>query len=180
MNVLDQRDEAHCTDSFAMLSKLVLMAVSAESETSLAVSQGLEAKQATLFAWGFRDQRGDKRCPSHATSYRFFWALAGQLGAHEQQLSRWAVAVLESVRVPGAISRIGVAGKQLTGAKRVRRGETARQRLACFVPDLGLRLKQCVVMGAAAKAALKVLAGLPGLEAIPWLFPGDAAFAERP
>ena len=75
MKVLDRRDEKRCEYSFEMLCKLVLMAVSAKSENILAISQWLEDNRAELFELGFRNRQEEKRLPSQATLYRFFWAL---------------------------------------------------------------------------------------------------------
>ena len=98
----------------------------------------------------------------------------------EQYLFQWALCVLDRVRVPGEVIGIGVDGKQVKGSKRQRQGEKARHLLSCFVHDVGLSLKQSAVEGTEAKTAQQVLSSLDGLEALPWLFTGDAAFAERP
>ena len=180
MKVLDKRDEKRCQYSFEMLCKLVLMAISAKPENILAMSQWLEDNQDELFALGFRDRNGEKCLPSQATIYRFFWALEAQIAALEHHLHRWAAEALQTTRKLGEVVRIGVDGKQVIGSKRVRRGEKARALLSCFVHELGISLKQSAAEGDEAKAALKMVAGLQGLEAIPWLFTGDAAFAERP
>ncbi|MCA9839992.1 MAG: ISAs1 family transposase [Trueperaceae bacterium] len=180
MKVLDKRDEKRCQYSFEMLFKLVLMAISAKPENILAMSQWIEDNASDLFALGFKNQRGEERLPSQATLYRFFWALEERIDDLEHQLSRWAIGVLESIRLPGEIIRMGVDGKQVRGSKRVPQGEKAYCLLSCFVHEIGLSLKQCVVTGDEAKAALKLLSSLTGLESMPWLFTGDAAFAERP
>lgn len=180
MKVLDKRDEKRCQYSFEMLTKLVLIAISAKPENILAMSQWLEDNQDELFALGIRDRKGKKCLPAQATVYRFFWALEEQIVALEQHLHGWAAEVLRATREPGEVVRIGVDGKQVIGSKRVRRGEKARALLSCYVHELGLSLKQRAVEGDEAKTALRVIANLQGLEGIPWLFTGDAAFAERP
>ena len=180
MKVLDKRDEKRCQYSFEMLSKLVLMAISAKSENILALSQWLEDNKDSLFALGFRTLKGEQRVPSQATLYRFFWALEERIIELEHHLSRWAFSVLEQRRVSGEMLCIGVDGKQVKGSKRVRQGEKARQLLSYFVHETSIRLKQAAVEGTEAKTAQQLLSSLDGLETLPWLFTGDAAFAERP
>lgn len=180
MKVLDKRDEERCQYSFEMQCKLVLMAISAKSENILAISQWLADNRVELFDLGFRDQRGRKRLPSQATIYRFFWALDERIKALEYHLQRWSAEVLREVRTPGEIVCIGVDGKQVKGSKRPRQGEKARQLLSCFVHDVGLSLSQTSAEGTEAKTAQHLLGNLQGLEGLPWLFTGDAAFAERP
>ena len=180
LKVLDKRDEAHCDYSFEMLMKLVLMAVSAKSENILAVSQWIEDHQESLFALGFRNRRGKKRLPSQATLYRFFWALEERIVELEHHLSQWTFDVLDEVRVPGEMLCLGVDGKQVKGSKRQRQGEKARRLLSYFVHETGMTLKQRATNGTEAKTAQQLLWSLEGLETLPWLFTGDAAFAERP
>lgn len=180
MKVLDKRNEERCQYSFEMQCKLVLMAISAKSENILAISEWLVDNQVELFDLGFRDQRGRKRLPSQATLYRFFWALDEQIKALEFHLQRWSAEVLREVRTPGEIVCIGVDGKQIKGSKRPRQGEKARQLLSCFVHDVGLSLSQTSAEGTEAKTAQRLPDNLQGLEGLPWLFTGDAAFAERP
>lgn len=180
MNVLDRREEKRCQYSFEMLCKLVLMAISAKPENILAMSQWLEDNREALFALGFRDRKGNKCLPAQATLYRFFWALEEQIASLEHHLHSWAAEVLRATREVGEIVRIGVDGKQVIGSKRARRGEKARVLLSCFVHELGLSLRQTEVVGDEAKAAQTLIADLQGLEGVPWLFTGDAAFAERP
>ncbi len=112
--------------------------------------------------------------------YRFFWALEERIAELEHQLQRWSLEVLEEVRTPGELVRIGVDGKQVKGSKRPRRGEKARQLLSCFVHEVGLSLGQTSVEGTEAKTAQQLLASFSGLGRVPWLLTGDAAFAERP
>ena len=180
MKVLDKRDKERCDYSFEMLMKLVLMAVSAKSENILAVSQWVEDHQESLFALGFRNRRGERQLPSQATLYRFFWALEERIVELEHHLHRWACCVLEEVRVSGEMVSIGVDGKQVKSSKRQRQGEKAKQLLSCFVQGVGLSLKQTAVKGTEAGAAQRLLSSLEVLENLPWLFTGDAAFAERP
>ena len=75
---------------------------------------------------------------------------------------------------------VSVDGKQIKGSKRSCRGDKAVQLLSCFVHKLGVTLLQQRVMGDEAVAGKKLLRQLSGLEGIPWLFTGDAAFAEKP
>ena len=129
---------------------------------------------------GFRDLQGQRRLPSQATLYRFFWTLEECIEDLEQHLQRWSVAVLKAVRTPGELICIGVDGKQVRGSKRLRRGERARQLLSCFVHDMGVSLSQTLVSGTEAKTAQRLLRRLPEFDTLPWLLTGDAAFAERP
>ena len=129
---------------------------------------------------GFRDRKGNKCLPAQATLYRFFWALEAPIASLEHHLHGWAAEVLRATRNVGEVVRIGVDGKQVIGSKRVRKGEKARALLSCYVHEIGLSRKQSDVEGDEAKTALKVVASLQGLEGVPWLFTGDAAFAERP
>ena len=75
---------------------------------------------------------------------------------------------------------IGVDGKRVKGSKRQRRGEKANHLLSCFVHRVGLSLKQGSVEGTEAQTAGRLLTDFQGFEGVPWLFTGDAAFAERP
>ena len=179
MKVLDKRDKEQCQYSFEMLSQLVLMAVSAKSENILAVSQWIEDQHENLFALGFRSRQGEKKLPSQASIYRFFWALEEQVKALEYNLNAWASQALSERHQPGEVVCIGVDGKHVIGSKRPRRGEEALL-LSYFVHDLGLSLGQAVVETTEAKTAQKMLGALQGLEHLPWVFTGDAAFAERP
>ena len=160
--------------------KLVLMAVSAKSENILAVSQWIEDHQESLFALGFRNRRAEKRLPSQATLYRFFWALEERIVQLEHHLSQWTFDVLDEVRVSGEMLCLGVDGKQIKGSKRQRQGEKARRLLSYFVHETGMTLKQRATNGTEGKTARQLLCSLEGLETLPWLFTGDAAFAERP
>ena len=179
MKVVDKRNKSRCQYPFEMLTKLVLMAISAKSENIPAISQWLEDQQESLYALGFKNSRGEKHLPSQATLYRFFWALEEQIQDLEHHLCSWASQVLEEVRVPGEILCISVDGKQVKGSKRRRQGEKAQQLLSCFVHNVGLSLKQSAVKSSEAKAAQQILVSLPELD-LPWLLTGDAAFAERP
>ena len=95
-------------------------------------------------------------------------------------MQRWSVAVLEEVRTPGELVCLSADGKQVRGSKRLRQGEKARQLLSYFVHEIGVSLAQTSVKGTEARTAQRLLDHLPGLETLPWLFTGDAAFAERP
>ncbi len=180
IKVIDRRDKARCQYSFEMLFKLVLMVVGAKSENILAISQWLDDQQESLFTLGFRDLRGQRRLPSQATLYRFFWTLEERIEDLEHHLQRWSFAVLSEVRTPGELVCLGIDGKRVRGSKRPRQGEQARQLLSCFIHDVGLSLGQTSVQGTEAKTAQRLLSQLPGLGTLPWLFTGDAAFAERP
>ncbi len=46
--------------------------------------------------------------------------------------------------------------------------------------NVGLSLKQSAIESSEAKTARQMVNSLAGLETLPWLFTGDAAFAERP
>ena len=88
--------------------------------------------------------------------------------------------VLDEVRVSGEMLCLGVDGKQIKGSKRQRQGEKARRLLSYFVHETGMTLKQRATNGTEGKTARQLLCSLEGLETLPWLFTGDAAFAERP
>lgn len=180
MKVMDKRDETRCQYTFEILMKLVLMAIGAKAENILAMSQWLDDHQESLFALGFRDTQGRKRLPAQATLYRFFWALEERIGMLEHHLHGWAFAALKETRTVGEMVCIGVDGKRVKGSKRQRQGEKARHLLSCFVHQVGLCLKQRSVEGSEAQTAGRLLRGMHGLGDIPWLFTGDAAFAERP
>ncbi len=111
MNVLDKGNEGRCQYSFEMLMKLVLMAISAKSENILTISQWLEDHEESLYTLGFKKRQGEKRLPSQATLYRFFWALEEYIKDLEHHLGRWASRVLKEVRIPGEVLCIGVDGK---------------------------------------------------------------------
>ena len=180
VKTLDKRLEERCDYSFEMLAKLVLMAVGAKSENVLAVSQWIHDHQEDMFALGFRDRQGRQRLPSQATVYRFFWRLEQSIEVLERALHQWAADVVKERYQPGEMVRVSMDGKQVRGSKRSRRGDRALHLLSCFVHGLGLTLLQGRVKGDEAVAGKKLLAQLEGLAGIPWLFTGDAAFAERP
>jgi predicted transposase YbfD/YdcC len=98
----------------------------------------------------------------------------------ERLLHQWSVAVLRALRCAGSMVSISVDGKKARASQRSRKGDKAVHLLSCFVHDLGLTLLQGRVTGDEAVAGKKLLAQCDGLDGIPWLFTGDAAFAERP
>lgn len=178
MKALDNRQEARCDYSFEMLLKLVLMAIGAGSQNILAVSHWIQDRQETLFALGFCDRHGRRRLPAQATIYRFFWMLEKRIESLERALQAWATEVLRECRSAGEAIGVGVDGKELRGSKRSRKGEKAVALLSCFVQGWGLTLRQGRVRGDEATAASRLLAQL-GLEGLPWVFTGDAAYTER-
>lgn len=179
MKTLDSRFEPHCSYSFEMLMKLVLMAIGAGSQNVLAISHWLHDQQEALLALGFGDRDGHGRLPSQATVYRFFWMLEDTIDGLERTLHHWAADVLRVSQPAGEVICLSMDGKQLKGSGRSRKGAKAIQLLSCFVHGLGLSLGQERVQSDEAKAAKELLAQLPP-EGLPWIFTGDAAFAERP
>lgn len=180
VKTLDKRKEGQCDYSFEMLTKLVLMAIGAKSENVLSISHWIHDHQESLAALGFCDRRGGQRLPSQATIYRFFWMLEESIERLERALQQWAADVLKVQRQRGEMVRVGMDGKQVRGSKRSRKGDKAVQLLSCFVHNLGLTLLQGRVTGDEAGMGRKLLAQCDGLDGIPWLFTGDAAFAKRP
>lgn len=180
VKTLDKRLEERCDYSFEMLMKSVLMAVGAKSENVLAVSQWIHDHQEIVFEAGLRDKRGHQRLPSQATIYRFFWMLEEGIESLERALHQWACDVLKALNCPGDLVSLSIDGKQVKGSRRSCKGEKAVQLLSCFVHRLGVTLLQRRVAGDEAVAGKKLLMQLDGLEEIPWLLTGDAAFAERP
>ena len=180
VKTLDKRLEERCDYSFETLAKLVLMAVGAKSENVLAVSHWIHDHQEKLFTLGFRDEQGRPRLPSQATIYRFSWILERSIETLERALHQWSTDVLKERHPSSEMVCVSVDGKQIKGSKRSCRGDKAVHLLSCFVHKLGVTLLQQRVMGDEAVAGKKLLSQLSGLEGIPWLFTGDAAFAEKP
>jgi predicted transposase YbfD/YdcC len=158
----------------------VLMAIGAKAENVLAASHWIHDQQDALFALGFRDRHERRRLPSQATLYRFFWMLEANIERLERALHQWAADVLYARRHPGEMVRVGMDGKRVRASKRSRQGDSAVHLLSCFIHSLGLTLLQGRVSGDEAVTGNRLLAQCEGLEGIPWLFTGDAAFAERP
>jgi predicted transposase YbfD/YdcC len=179
LNVGDLRQQGKCEYSLETLWLLTLMAVACRAENVLAVGQWIRHNAEWLLENGFRGRRGEARLPSQATIYRFFWQLEEQLKPLERQLQHWVVEVLQVKRQPGELLCLGTDGKTARGSKRSRRGDKAVKLLSSFVHDLGLTLLQTPLEGDEAKQAKRMIAELEGLEGIPWLLTGDAAFAER-
>ncbi len=179
LKVTDLRQQGKCEYSLETLWLLTLMAVASRAENVLAVGQWLRHNDEWLLKNGFRSCRGEAKLPSQATIYRFFWQLEEQLKPLERQLQQWVVEVLQVKRLPGQLLCIGIDGKTAKGSKRSRQGDEAVKLLSSFVHGLGLTLLQTPLEGDEAKQAERVIAELEGLEGIPWLMTGDAAFAER-
>lgn len=179
MKVTDQRVTGRCEYSFETLTKLALLAMLAKPENILALSQWLQDQAQSLYDLGFRTIRGAKRLPSQATMYRYFWCLEENITALEHHLKRWAQTVIRQTRQAGQPLAIAFDGKHIKGSKRVRQGEKAKQLMSAYVQELGLSLGHIEVTKSEPAAAKTLLASI-GLEGIPWVFTGDAAFAERP
>ena len=180
VKTLDNRKEERCSYSFEMLTKLALMAVGAKAENVLAASHWIHDCQDVLLALGFRDRQGRRRLPAQATLYRFFWMLETNIEGQERSLHQWAADVLKARRPSGELVRVGMDGKRVRGSKRSRQGDSAVWLLSCFMHGLGLTLLQQRVSADEAVAGKNLLGQCAGLDGIPWLFTGDAAFAERP
>jgi predicted transposase YbfD/YdcC len=170
----DKRQQSKVQHEQQTLWLLVLFALASGQTNILAIAQWVDNHaQWLLDELGVLTRQGNKKLPSQATLYRFFWALDEQAEMLEQRLQAWTLRVLGECK---RVSAVSLDGKVLRGSRRARRGETALSLLSAYLQELGLTLHQEVLTSRESSQAKKLLRHFKALGA--FVVTGDAAYAD--
>jgi len=170
----DKRQQSKVQHEQQTLWLLVLFALASRQTNISAIAQWVDNHaQWLLDELGLLTRQGNKKLPSQATLYRFFWALDEQAEMLEQRLRAWTLQVLGGFKRARAVS---LDGKVLRGSRRARRGETALSLLSAYLQELGLTLHQEVLTSRESSQAKKLLRHFKALGA--FVVTGDAAYAD--